>query len=319
MIWTLKSAATTGTSRHKKCFATWCAFISLLKSEFVLIVKKKRKRNRKWHKFCEIERDWASGKKLIFWTKLSEQFSWNGIIFAGKFKISTEKMQNFWEKKPKLLEKTDLLQLYLKPLKKYNKNSKFQSVVYSGAMRTYSTNSPSCKSFRPLYLCHRISWTWIWFDLQICAPFFSGQIMISLHFKFQSLRHPGVDIGVILYVTFIALLNVYLYCYFGDATTATFAKYPQYFFESKWYALPVNIQKYYIILLGNSHKPLIYHRLISLNLETFLKVCILFIHFPKSKCISLDFFRYSRRLRRTIWSFGLLCSNSLGMHSITAV
>lgn len=96
----------------------------------------------------------------------------------------------------------------------------------------------------------------------------------SFFVTFQSIQDPGADIGVIMYVTFIALLNLYLYCYFGHFTTNTFALYPRYFFETDWFKLPANMQKYFIILLGNSNKPLTYDgfKLISLNLETFLKV-----------------------------------------------
>lgn len=91
---------------------------------------------------------------------------------------------------------------------------------------------------------------------------------------FHAVKNPGADIGLILYVSAGALTSLYLYCYFGEYTSNTFEKYPQYLYASHWYELPVKFQTYFVLLIGNSQQSLIYDgfKLVSLNLATFLDV-----------------------------------------------
>lgn len=88
------------------------------------------------------------------------------------------------------------------------------------------------------------------------------------------MQDPGADIGIICYVTTIALFNLYLYCYFGDFTTGNFSQFPRYFFQSKWYKLPAHYQKYYILIVANSNIQIAFvgFGVVTLNLETFMKV-----------------------------------------------
>lgn len=68
--------------------------------------------------------------------------------------------------------------------------------------------------------------------------------------------------------------NLFLYCYYGKLTTNSFVEMSHGLYESNWVELPVNLQKYYILMLANIQIPLYYHGfgVAVLNLETFTKV-----------------------------------------------
>lgn len=53
-----------------------------------------------------------------------------------------------------------------------------------------------------------------------------------------------------------------------------------------WYKMPVNLQKYFILMIANAQRPVYYHgfKLIVLSLETFLDVNIsIYLHFYHKK------------------------------------
>lgn len=59
--------------------------------------------------------------------------------------------------------------------------------------------------------------------------------------------------------------------------TESFEKMADSLFESNWGDLPVDLQKFYILMIGNAQKPMFYHgfKVAVLNLETFMKVSAL--------------------------------------------
>lgn len=77
-----------------------------------------------------------------------------------------------------------------------------------------------------------------------------------------------------MYATFSSLLNLYIYCYFGTFTTSNFEQLETYIYESEWYHLPNDLQKYFIMMIKNAQQPLTYDgfRFVSLNLITLAKV-----------------------------------------------
>lgn len=72
----------------------------------------------------------------------------------------------------------------------------------------------------------------------------------------------------------MSCLNLFLYCHFGKRTTDAYAGLADNLFESNWIELPVEIQKYFTLMISNAQLPLAYNGfyLVFLNLETFLKV-----------------------------------------------
>lgn len=95
-----------------------------------------------------------------------------------------------------------------------------------------------------------------------------------MHLFLQALQNHVSDISAVLYATVVSSCNLYVYCHFGEFTSSCFEKYPKYLFEMHWYRLPNKFQKYFILMIGNSQRPLKYdsYRLAILNREIFLKV-----------------------------------------------
>lgn len=68
--------------------------------------------------------------------------------------------------------------------------------------------------------------------------------------------------------------NLFLYCFFGKVATESYEQISDCMFQANWVTLPVKYQKYFILMIGNSHRPFYFHgfKFAILNLETFTKV-----------------------------------------------
>lgn len=72
-----------------------------------------------------------------------------------------------------------------------------------------------------------------------------------------------------LYYAFI----LFTYCYFGKVATDSFQNMADCIYEMNWHELPIEQQKYFILMIANTQKPLYYHGFnVTLNLETFCQV-----------------------------------------------
>lgn len=92
--------------------------------------------------------------------------------------------------------------------------------------------------------------------------------------QFQQLRDMGFDVSILVIALFACAIDPFLYCYFGKMTTECYANMADRLFESSWQQLPIDIQKMFILLIGNMHIPVYYHgfSILTLNLETFCVV-----------------------------------------------
>lgn len=72
----------------------------------------------------------------------------------------------------------------------------------------------------------------------------------------------------------VGVSNLFLYCFFGKLATESYAVIADHMYESNWRTLSVDLQKYFILMIGNGHRPVFYHGfgIAILNLETFAKV-----------------------------------------------
>lgn len=72
----------------------------------------------------------------------------------------------------------------------------------------------------------------------------------------------------------IFMSNLFLYCYFGELATESFEKMYHSLNDIIWYKLPIELQKYYILMAANMQIPLHYHGfgIAILNLQTMIKV-----------------------------------------------
>lgn len=67
---------------------------------------------------------------------------------------------------------------------------------------------------------------------------------------------------------------MFVFCFFGKLASDSFEKMTDHLYESNWPEYPVQLQKYFILLIANTQMPLYYHGsgIAILNLNTFLKV-----------------------------------------------
>lgn len=100
------------------------------------------------------------------------------------------------------------------------------------------------------------------------------RFFLHFFFNFQIFHH--IHFGILfLIVGFSSSLSyLFLYCYFGKLATESFQKMTDCMFESNWQELPINLQKYLILMIANMQRPLHYHgsRIAVLNLVSFTKV-----------------------------------------------
>lgn len=91
---------------------------------------------------------------------------------------------------------------------------------------------------------------------------------------FQAIKHPDLNFYMVLMSLLVSSANLYLYCYYGNRSTNDYAKMANYLYTSNWYQLPIELQKYFKMMIANAQRPLFYHgfRIVQLNLETYLKV-----------------------------------------------
>lgn len=68
--------------------------------------------------------------------------------------------------------------------------------------------------------------------------------------------------------------NLFLYCYFGEKSHQAYADLADIFYAANWTHLPVNLQKYFVVMIGNAQPEIFYHGfgVAYLNLNTFLRV-----------------------------------------------
>lgn len=71
----------------------------------------------------------------------------------------------------------------------------------------------------------------------------------------------------------LGLLILFLYCYFGKIATECFENMADALYEADWQDSPIELQKFFILMIGNAQQPLHYHGfLANLKMETFANV-----------------------------------------------
>lgn len=82
------------------------------------------------------------------------------------------------------------------------------------------------------------------------------------------------DIAIILAAYVVNASNLFIYCYFGKIATDSYDGMAHSLYESNWQALPIDLQKCLVLMIGNMQRPVHYHGsgVVMLNLEIFLQV-----------------------------------------------
>lgn len=94
-------------------------------------------------------------------------------------------------------------------------------------------------------------------------------------FFFQKIRNRDDDAFFIACGTISNIGIAYLQCLLGKMITERFARMPNHLFEhTNWYRLPNKLQKYFLLMIANTQKPLFFDGLgmFIVNLETFTTV-----------------------------------------------
>lgn len=70
--------------------------------------------------------------------------------------------------------------------------------------------------------------------------------------NFQIMQHFDLSIGVLGFCVFVSGSNLFLYCYFGGRATNDIVSYSNLLFESAWFKLPTEIQKFIVVMIANA-------------------------------------------------------------------
>ena len=111
------------------------------------------------------------------------------------------------------------------------------------------------------------------FELVIAKLRISKVKIIQSNFLFQTIKH--LDMSFLLFIggLTMSIMNLFFYCFYGKSATEYYLHFADLLFESKWYELPNQYQKFIILMLENAQRPIYYHgsNIAYLNLETFTK------------------------------------------------
>lgn len=90
----------------------------------------------------------------------------------------------------------------------------------------------------------------------------------------QQIQDPDGIIVLLLIAVFIAMSILFLYCYCGKFATERFQKMCDCVYELNWQKLPLNQQKYIVLMISNMQRPLYYHGIgiVTLDLSAFVQV-----------------------------------------------
>lgn len=88
------------------------------------------------------------------------------------------------------------------------------------------------------------------------------------------MKQPGLLTVIAVICVCWSSMNTFLYCYFGNLSTESFLRIPDWLYASKWYNLINDQQKFYIMMIANSQRSLFFHGfgLANLTLETYSTV-----------------------------------------------
>lgn len=89
------------------------------------------------------------------------------------------------------------------------------------------------------------------------------------------MKHIDKNILTILAATTVSSSNLFIYCYFGKLATESYQKMADCLYDdNNWWLLPIELQKYFLLMNNNMQKLLFYHGfdVAVLNLETFSQV-----------------------------------------------
>lgn len=120
---------------------------------------------------------------------------------------------------------------------------------------------------------------WKWYEVTSKRTIFNSLneylIIIDIFFFFlQATKHMDLNMLVCANALMSSTIAVFLYCYVGSLTTDQFLRYGDISYESQWYKLPIDLQKFFQLIIVDAQRSLSYHGfgIIDLNLNAFTKI-----------------------------------------------
>lgn len=145
------------------------------------------------------------------------------------------------------------------------------STMFPTSLITLSEFNFTVRSFRFLYACFNSIWyvhksMWVWMNIYS---------FISIFQAFQDI-HLSPDPFIFAYSLCTSVMGLFAYAYFGTYATTVFSKHADYLFESEWCELPVQLQKFILLMIFNSQRSQCYkgNGLFLLDLPFFKKVLL---------------------------------------------
>lgn len=95
-----------------------------------------------------------------------------------------------------------------------------------------------------------------------------------LIFQLKAFKHLNLYIVTVLNVIATSTANLYFYCFGGAVVTDNYGRFADVLFESNWYKMPNHLQKYFILMIADTQRPIYLdgYGLIRLSMEAFAKV-----------------------------------------------
>lgn len=86
----------------------------------------------------------------------------------------------------------------------------------------------------------------------------------------------GIDlsISILLSLFFGCIADLFVICYLGKTATENFLTMADLMYKVNWHELPIELQRYFILMMANMQQPLYYHGfgVVILDLETYTSV-----------------------------------------------
>lgn len=139
-------------------------------------------------------------------------------------------------------------------------------------------------------------------SLILIITFFPNIQQIFIHFN--------ISVGIFTAMGCSTVLsNLFLCCYLGKMASNSYAQMAECLYDCNWYEIPLDLQKYFIIMVANSQVPPTYsgYGVAELNLSTFRKVGFKWnsvVHSLLSSNDSLQFFNI--QILRTVHSYYMM-------------
>lgn len=136
-------------------------------------------------------------------------------------------------------------------------------------------------------------------QFDICCPCISIAFYSLL---FQQLKNFELSFVIILDTLLLYTFHIFLYCYLGKMASQSYEKMTYCLYESNWMELNTDLQRFFVLMIKNTQRPLFYHgyAMVNLHLETFSKVSKL------DSAYSNDLRKSIFQLLRTVFSYYMM-------------